>query len=272
VPSDNFSARWTGRFTFETGEYTFIGRSDDGIRVWVDGVLVVDAWRDQSYTEVRGARTMTAGEHEVKVEYYEHLGSAAVQVLWEKGSAPVLSTGWEDGQPLGYGNRVEYVRSVAGYNNSSNPPPEATRATQEGPPMAPNGGSYYLRVAGYSQASYAYVYFRLFDTNIPIQRGMKLRFWIYPQQSSTFAIDGHFTDGNTMRDLYNGDFLKDQNGVRIHPGVRGVYAAGQWHYIEVDLSRAAGKTLDYLMVAFDNGSDGYIGPIRAYFDNVSIGP
>jgi hypothetical protein len=272
IPIDYFSVRWTGDFMFEDSVYTFIGGTDDGMRIWVDGALVVDDWRNGSYRENRVNRTMVAGEHSVKVEFYENQHIAIAKAWWEKGSAPPLLAGWEDGQALGFSNRIEYVQNVAGYNNSYNPPPQASRVTQEGPPMAPNGGSYYLRVAGYSQAANSFIYFRLFDVNIPIQSGMKLRFWIYPQERSTFSIDGHFTDGNTMRNLYIGDYLKDQNGVRIHPGLRGAYAAGQWYAIEVDLYRAVGKTLDYVMVGFDNGSEVYVGPVLAYFDNVSIGP
>ena len=188
------------------------------------------------------------------------------------GSGTVFSSGWENGQANGYQNLVMYSRSVAGYYNSSNPPPEAGRVTLENW-ATPNvhGGSYYLRVAGYSQASYAYVYFKLFDTNIKIQNGMKLRYWIYTYQGTTFAMDGHFTDGNTMRDLNNGGYLTDQNGRRIHPAYQGSYSTRTWRYVEVDLSKAYGKTLDYLMVAFDNGNNGFKGQIRAYIDDVSIG-
>ena len=53
--------------------------------------------------------------------------------------------------------------------------------------------------------------------NIKIQNGMKLRYYIYTYQGRTFAVDGHFTDGNSMRDLNNGGYLTDQNGVRIQP-------------------------------------------------------
>jgi hypothetical protein len=46
VGPDNFSARWTGSFDFATaGTYTFNAVSDDGIRVWVDGALLIDQWR-----------------------------------------------------------------------------------------------------------------------------------------------------------------------------------------------------------------------------------
>jgi len=79
-------------------------------------------------------------------------------------------------------------------------------------------------------------------------------------------MDGHFTDGTDLRDS---NFL-DQNGVAFHPGQRND-PVGAWHYVEVDLSTAAGKVLDFLLVGFDNGNDGYIGQYRAYIDDFSIG-
>jgi hypothetical protein len=44
----------------------------------------------------------------------------------------------------------------------------------------------------------------------------------------------------------------------------------QWYYVEVDLSKAAGKRLAFIMFAFDNGSDGFTGQYRAYVDDFRI--
>src|SRR5205814_9939128 len=82
----------------------------------------------------------------------------------------------------------------------------------------------------------------------------------------TLALDGHFTDGTDLRD----SGFVDQNGVPFHPGLR-TDPVGAWTYVEVDLSAAAGKVLDFLLVGFDNGNDGYVGPYRAYIDDFSIG-
>src|SRR5437763_10724889 len=62
--------------------FTFTVRADDGVRVWVDGALLVDAWRDQAPTTYQHDRTLTAGDHQVKVEYYENTGGAVAQVSW----------------------------------------------------------------------------------------------------------------------------------------------------------------------------------------------
>lgn len=44
IPADNFSARWTRTVDLAAGRYRFTATSDDGIRVWVDGTLVIDQW------------------------------------------------------------------------------------------------------------------------------------------------------------------------------------------------------------------------------------
>jgi hypothetical protein len=84
VGNDNFSARWTGRAPIAAGTYTFIGGADDGIRVWLDGNLIIDQWHDQGYTEYRVTRSVSAGDHDVKVEYYENGGAARVFFKWEQ--------------------------------------------------------------------------------------------------------------------------------------------------------------------------------------------
>lgn len=83
--NNNFSVRWTGRFVFAGGNHTFTVRVNDGVRVFVDGVLIIDRWVDVGSTTpavYTATHTLTAGEHEVKVEYYERTGVAEIQVSW----------------------------------------------------------------------------------------------------------------------------------------------------------------------------------------------
>ena len=83
IPSDRFSVRWRGHFDFEESEYRFYAYSDDGVRVWIDGELVIDAWRDQQATLSHGDIALSAGKHTVQVEYYENVDNAQIRVWWE---------------------------------------------------------------------------------------------------------------------------------------------------------------------------------------------
>jgi hypothetical protein len=90
VGDDNFSARWTGEVEAAfTETYTFYTSTDDGVRLWVDGKPLVDAWVDQSTTEYRGTIDLVAGNtYSVVMEYYENGGGAVAQLRWSSPSTP----------------------------------------------------------------------------------------------------------------------------------------------------------------------------------------
>jgi hypothetical protein len=133
-------------------------------------------------------------------------------------------------------------------------------------------GVYSFKIAGLSQKDpegYNYCYHRVFERGIDLVQGMKIGYSIYHAAGSPkVAVDGHFTDGDTIRG-FGGGALKDQYGVQIHPAAR-KDPMKQWYYVEVDLSPAAGKTLDTIMFAFDNGRDGFTGEYRAYVDDFKV--
>jgi hypothetical protein len=84
VPADGFSVRWTGQVSPRfSGTTTFYTQSDDGIRLWVNGQLLVDNWTDHGPTENSGSITLTAGQrYDVKLEYYENGGGAVARLSW----------------------------------------------------------------------------------------------------------------------------------------------------------------------------------------------
>ncbi len=56
VGEDRFSVRWTGWITAPRSEtYTLISETDDGVRVWVDGVAVIDDWTPHFVTRNEGS-------------------------------------------------------------------------------------------------------------------------------------------------------------------------------------------------------------------------
>ena len=91
VGTDNFSVRWSGRFSFVGASTSFAATADDGIRVRLDGTLVIDQWRDQAATTFLSRRSVTPGLHDVSVEYYERAGSAVARVSWRDGLVAAYS-------------------------------------------------------------------------------------------------------------------------------------------------------------------------------------
>ncbi len=81
---DNFSVRWTGQIIADkTSDHTFITYTDDGVRLWIDGRLLIDDWVDHA-PEYREARIhLEAGKrYDVKMEFYEAGGGAVARLLW----------------------------------------------------------------------------------------------------------------------------------------------------------------------------------------------
>lgn len=78
---DEFSLRLWRNVYFPGGSYDFQTDADDGVRVYVDGSLVVDRWWNGSGSGGSG-RNLSAGYHEVKVEFYENRGDAKLYVVW----------------------------------------------------------------------------------------------------------------------------------------------------------------------------------------------
>jgi single-stranded DNA-binding protein len=88
IPPDGFSARWTRSVNFDAGKYRFTVQADDGIRLFVDGVLVINQWQDQAASTFSVERTLSAGDHALRVEYYENTGGAMARVSWVRVDAP----------------------------------------------------------------------------------------------------------------------------------------------------------------------------------------
>jgi PA14 domain len=79
LPFNFFSARWTRTKTYAAGTYRFSVTGDDGIRVLVDGVPVVDGWFYQSPTTYTADVPLSEGQHIVVVEYFEWTGGAVAK-------------------------------------------------------------------------------------------------------------------------------------------------------------------------------------------------
>ena len=89
VSRGNFSARWQGNFAFDQGAYTFSSVSSDGMRLYVDGTLILDRWIDQAATLNTVQQTLSQGVHLITVEYYEQTGWSVAHLTWQS-SAPVV--------------------------------------------------------------------------------------------------------------------------------------------------------------------------------------
>lgn len=69
LPQERFATVATGTVTLPRGVYTLRTISDDGVRVWVDRVLVIDDWVPHE-SKVDNV-PLAAGRHAIRVEHYQ---------------------------------------------------------------------------------------------------------------------------------------------------------------------------------------------------------
>jgi hypothetical protein len=94
MPLDYFSVRWTGKLTTEAGRYRFTTETDDGVRLYVDGRLLIDQWRPMPPTRFSAEVDLTAGTHTVRMEYFEATGGAVARLMWARVAGPEPITEW----------------------------------------------------------------------------------------------------------------------------------------------------------------------------------
>jgi hypothetical protein len=85
-----FSVRWTGQLRPDHSErYRLIANTDDGVRVWIGGQLVIDQWHDQSGGDVAADVMLEKNrKYDLVVEYYNGPGDARATLSWSSPSTP----------------------------------------------------------------------------------------------------------------------------------------------------------------------------------------
>jgi len=85
IPADDFSVRWTGQLIAPTtGAYEFNVAANDGVRLYINGALVVDSWELSARLQSKVAKIdLEAGKsYAIKLEYFEDIRDAEVRLSW----------------------------------------------------------------------------------------------------------------------------------------------------------------------------------------------
>ena len=89
VPPNNYSVRWSRRAFFEAGSYTFIANVEGGIRLWLDGRLLIDSWQSGPLRlEQANSGTIGQGDHDLRVDYRKLSGNGQIAVTWQLAAGP----------------------------------------------------------------------------------------------------------------------------------------------------------------------------------------
>ena len=92
VHANQWSARWTGTLTAPvTGTYALALTSDDGSRLYLNGALVIDNWRDQAPVTETAKVPLTAGQAvPIEVDFYQNGGGDSLGLGWLVPGGPSL--------------------------------------------------------------------------------------------------------------------------------------------------------------------------------------
>jgi hypothetical protein len=101
VSADNFSARFEKYIDVPAGSYRFTVTADDGVRVSVDGALIINQWKDQANATYTADVQLTRGYHYVVVDYYDRGQLATLQFQWaptnsQPGNGPWTAQYWNN--------------------------------------------------------------------------------------------------------------------------------------------------------------------------------
>lgn len=129
MPVTEYSIRWTGRLTApKSGEYQFSALVDDGIRVWVRGVKVLDAWGPHDHEQISGLVAMKEGfNYDIVVEYFNGILEGQIELFWEIPNP----------DPSFFDSFLD-KKEVIGRNYFALPPAPNPEPTQEAVPVAQN--------------------------------------------------------------------------------------------------------------------------------------
>ena len=87
IDGDTFSVRWSGQVQPEFSEtYTFRTDTDDGVRLWVNGQLIINRWANNAGVST-GTIVLTGGQkYSIVLEYYENQARASASLSWSSPS------------------------------------------------------------------------------------------------------------------------------------------------------------------------------------------
>lgn len=85
IPPDHYSVRWTGKLVpAESGTYNLGFSSDDGVRLYFDGKLLIDSWFDRGATlDVVTLKLEAGRQYDLRIEFYENEGWAYASFVWD---------------------------------------------------------------------------------------------------------------------------------------------------------------------------------------------
>jgi hypothetical protein len=172
VPADHFSVRWSTKAHFDAGYYTFTATVDDGVRMWLDGELVIDQWKVQSVRAFTVQKKLAAGEHTIQLAYFDKGGAAVAKLWWRQDIDPPETPDKPKDPDHGHGH---------GHGHGHKPKGESLLIDNRDPGFTWGGPSRYRQVGW---GGYGHDYFWTLNTRTSPSN--------YAKWEPTFSRGGHY--------------------------------------------------------------------------------
>jgi len=90
VAGSNWAGQWTGQIqAMTTGTYTLKTLSDDGVRVFIDGNMIIDDYTNHAPTYDYGTYNFVAGQkYNITIKYFQGSGGSVLQLFWAAPGIP----------------------------------------------------------------------------------------------------------------------------------------------------------------------------------------
>ena len=153
----DFMTRWSGYITLSAGDYVFGTNADDGAKIKIGDISVVDNYANGCCSEKYGASYhFNAGIYPIQIDYYDSGGPGSLSVdvkqnggnaqilptSWLSPSAQVLPTGWQLGIDPDGDLNYDHLSANASTVTLSDSTGDTHVYTWTGTPGTTTGGSY----------------------------------------------------------------------------------------------------------------------------------
>ncbi|MEO1287042.1 MAG: SH3 domain-containing protein [Chloroflexota bacterium] len=99
MPADGWSARYSTDTPFDAGIYEFNIVADGGVRMSVNGNVIIDDLGNQGLASFTGVAFLGSGLNELIVDYIDYSGNAIIQLTWRDITEEFFGTSLDDGDP-----------------------------------------------------------------------------------------------------------------------------------------------------------------------------
>ncbi len=257
IAADNFSVCWSGCVIPQYSEtYDFLVRTDDGVRLWVNDVLLVDQWNDHgstTYTGTTPAPLVAGQSYPIRMDFYEKGGDAVAWLGWESTSQQrkgIYEMYLTPGK--GIGDRAnDWIRNPAnGHYYKMTPSISWT----DGNTLAGQWGGYLATINDAAENQWVQTMFGPYAGEIFIGANDILNEgqWVWTENNANF-FNGNYSSGSTVAPWYSNWNTNEPNDAGNEDAGVFYSSTGKWN----DLSATSTR---YCLVETSTGRLNIVGP------------